>query len=167
MRKPQSIIIALIGAGVAGGAALNSFNRPPARSYASSSYRPAAARRSYQTDEYVSGLGYFHAPYRAFYPYRFNYYDPNRGYFHGGLWTPQPMQTLISSAMPADEWLQAQQQRSYASSGSSYHGSSFGRSWGSSSSSSGGGSSAGSHSSGSSGSHSSFGGFGSHGSSSS
>jgi hypothetical protein len=49
---------------------------------------------------YVSGLGYYHAPYHGWYDYPYNYYRPGWGYYHGGIYTPAPFTSDISSSRP-------------------------------------------------------------------
>src|SRR5215213_8761039 len=45
--------------------------------------------QTYTNNHYVSGRGYYHAPYFAWYPFPYNYYDPGRrSYYHGGNYTP-------------------------------------------------------------------------------
>lgn len=182
MRKPQNIVLGIVGAAVAGGAALTAFQNRPV-SYRSSYRPPGESRgaslsnasvtlpdREYQNDEYIPSVGYYHAPNHAFYPYRWNHHDATLGYYHGGVWTAAAVAASVLSSRPSADELsrvrqllarkrQEEQQRqqasssSYRSGGSSYHYSS--------------GSSFGRSTWGSSSSHTSFGGFGSHGSSSS
>lgn len=193
MRKPQNIILGIVGAAVAGGAVISGLSGP-SRVYRSSSPRPteswgtsfnAASQtlpdREYQNDEYIPSVGYYHAPNHAFYPYRWNYHDSARGYYHGGVWTAAALAASMLSSRPTPEELsrarealarqRQQQQQANSSSSSRSGGSSFhysgGSSYGRSSWSGGSSGSSGSSSHVSSGSHTSFGGFGSHGSSSS
>lgn len=44
------------------------------------------AGTSYPNNHYLPGVGYYHAPYRMWYPYPFNYYDAVHGWFRGGAW---------------------------------------------------------------------------------
>jgi hypothetical protein len=46
---------------------------------------------------YVSGLGYYHAPYHGWFEYPYNFYRPGFGYYHGGIYTPQPYVSDILS----------------------------------------------------------------------
>lgn len=60
--------------------------------------------RVYPNDYQVDKLGYYHAPYGAFYARRYNDYDPQRKlYFHGGLWTPLPHQSVVNLSEPGPE----------------------------------------------------------------
>ena len=49
---------------------------------------------------YVASHGYWHAPYHNWYPYPYNYFDPARGYFHGGQWSPAPHESTITASRP-------------------------------------------------------------------
>jgi hypothetical protein len=76
----------------------------------SSAISPAAV---YTNNYYVAGVGYYHAPFRAWYQYPYNHFDPlNRRYFHGGQWSTEPHYTItnISSPTPVAAQ-QAQAQR--------------------------------------------------------
>lgn len=57
----------------------------------------------YSNNEYVSGVGYYHAPYGGWYSRPFNTYLPGRGYFHGGDWWPSPYTGPISISSPRPE----------------------------------------------------------------
>ena len=49
---------------------------------------------------YWAGHGYYHAPYRRWYPYPYNYYRPGLGYYHGGIFTPEPEVSHIAVSRP-------------------------------------------------------------------
>lgn len=58
----------------------------------------------YTNDVLVPGAGYYHAPFRAFYPQPYNYYDPARKmYFYGGQWGPAPHQSIVNISTPTLE----------------------------------------------------------------
>jgi hypothetical protein len=63
---------------------------------------PIAADRIYNNNEYIPGVGYYHAPYRAWYPYPYNHHDPARGYFAGGLWQALPWAIALSQSRPSE-----------------------------------------------------------------
>lgn len=44
------------------------------------------AGTNYPNNHYLPGVEYYHAPYRMWYPYPFNYYDAAHGWFRGGSW---------------------------------------------------------------------------------
>ena len=57
----------------------------------------------YTNNYYLSGVGYYHAPFRQWYPLPYNHFDPQKQqYFYGGQWgaTPHRSITNISSPMP-------------------------------------------------------------------
>jgi hypothetical protein len=57
--------------------------------------------QTYTNNHYVAGRGYYHAPYRAWYPFPYNYRDPGRGYYHGGNYTAEPHVSSITQSRPA------------------------------------------------------------------
>jgi hypothetical protein len=59
-----------------------------------------AAGRNVTNDTYVSGLGYYHAPYHGWFEYPYNYYRNGFGYYHGGIYTPQPYVSDVLSSSP-------------------------------------------------------------------
>jgi hypothetical protein len=57
--------------------------------------------RSYTNNHYTAGRGYYHAPYRAWFPYPYNHFDATRGgYYHGGQYTPSPHLSSIAESRP-------------------------------------------------------------------
>jgi len=130
---------------------------------------PLSADETYPNNHHVPGVGYYHAPYHAWYPFPFNYHDPARGYYAGGLWQLAPLALALTRSQPSASAVaaavaaqRAREQQDQSLFGRSSGGSSFGSSrsgWSSGGSSSGGGS----YSGGSSGSSVTRGGFGSSG----
>jgi len=58
----------------------------------------------YVNDHYVPGAGYYHAPFRRFYPYPYNSYDPRlRMYYSGGQWGPAPFQSVVNISSPTED----------------------------------------------------------------
>jgi hypothetical protein len=49
---------------------------------------------------YAPGYGYWHAPYRGWYPYPYNFYRPGFGYFHGGNYSDEPEASPITRSFP-------------------------------------------------------------------
>jgi uncharacterized membrane protein YgcG len=43
-------------------------------------------RKEQQNNSYVPGLGYYQSIYHSWFPYPFNYYYPDWGYYYGGNW---------------------------------------------------------------------------------
>ncbi|MEO6569135.1 MAG: hypothetical protein ABIO94_10275 [Opitutaceae bacterium] len=58
----------------------------------------------YTNDIFLPGVGYYHAPFRAFYPQPYNFYDPARKmYFYGGQWGPVPHESIVNISSPTVE----------------------------------------------------------------
>jgi len=63
--------------------------------------RPAVtADNVYTNNHYVTGAGYYHAPYHGWYPHPYNHYIPGQGYYHGGAWTPEPATHTTAASKP-------------------------------------------------------------------
>lgn len=111
-RRSKQVALVLLGTmGVVGGVvAWDAWQRAGANPAASADNTaveqggppaaPVAADRTYSNNDYVPGAGYYHAPYHAWYPHPYNYYDPNRGYFAGGLWGTIPFLLAINQSQP-------------------------------------------------------------------
>jgi hypothetical protein len=55
----------------------------------------------YTNNHYVPGVGYYHAPYRAFYPRPYNDFDPQiQRYYYGGQWALAPEQSITNISSP-------------------------------------------------------------------
>jgi hypothetical protein len=54
----------------------------------------------YTNNHYVSGAGYYHAPYQGWYPHPYNHYIPGQGYYHGGSWTRNPAAHTTTASRP-------------------------------------------------------------------
>lgn len=142
MRRSQKVALVLLGtAGVVGVAAIwDGWNRRTETQSAVPAPAPVSVDREYANNEYVPGVGYYHAPYHAWFPQPYNYYDPNHGYFAGGLWQAVPWMLALSRSQPtgaavasalaaqkAQEAQQAQQRgRTSGFSSGGYYGSHFG-----------------------------------------
>ena len=98
MKRTKQLRLLLLGGGLAAGA--NSACSPSAPTG-----EPRVSVESYYTnDHYIAGVGYYHAPFRAFYPYRYNHFDPaTRRYFYGGEWGAAPFQSAINISTPTAE----------------------------------------------------------------
>lgn len=58
----------------------------------------------YTNDAHIPGAGYYHAPFRAFFPHRYNHFDTARGmYFFGGQWAPAPHRSIVNISAPTPE----------------------------------------------------------------
>ena len=61
----------------------------------------------YTNNHHVPGLGYYHAPFRAWYLLPYNHYDPGTSrYFYGGQWGPAPYESVVNISPPSAEALQ-------------------------------------------------------------
>jgi hypothetical protein len=63
-------------------------------------YPAYATGTNVTNNTYVSGLGYYHAPYHGWFEYPFNYFRPGYGYYHGGIYSAQPYVSDIFSSRP-------------------------------------------------------------------
>ena len=58
----------------------------------------------YANDTYIAGAGYYHAPFHAFYPRPYNFYDAGtHQYFYGGSWNAAPHRSVINVSAPTPE----------------------------------------------------------------
>ena len=58
----------------------------------------------YANDHYLPGAGYYHAPFRAWFPKPYNSYDATRQmYYFGGQWAGTPYQSITNLSSPTDE----------------------------------------------------------------
>lgn len=94
MKRSHSIRLVLIGSLSAG-----------AVTGCGPSVQPAVitAENVYTNNYYVAGVGYYHAPFRNWYPLPYNHYEAaGRRYYFGGQWAAAPHQsfTNISSPLP-------------------------------------------------------------------
>ncbi|HUR56868.1 MAG TPA: hypothetical protein VM029_04105 [Opitutaceae bacterium] len=64
---------------------------------------PVSAERTYTNNEYVPGVGYYHAPFFAWYPFPWNFHNPARGYFAGGQWHTTPFTSGVLSSQPTPQ----------------------------------------------------------------
>lgn len=93
MKRSRSIRLVLVGGLSAG--ALTSCNResPP--------IPIVSAANVYTNNYHVPGVGYYHAPFRAWYPTRYNEFNAQTGqYFYGGAWHPAPHESITNLSSP-------------------------------------------------------------------
>jgi len=99
MKRSPKLSLLLLG-GLCGGGLTGCLRNKELASYQS--------EQVFANDFQVQGLGYYHAPYRGWYPYRYNYQDPNtKLYYHGGLWTRTPNESPINLSSPTPQALSA------------------------------------------------------------
>lgn len=74
---------------------------------------PITTQNVYTNNFQVPGIGFYHAPFRAWYSLPYNHYDANtRRYFYGGQWGEQPHHSITNISAPLPEVAsQAQAQR--------------------------------------------------------
>ncbi|PTX95489.1 hypothetical protein [Opitutus sp. ER46] len=106
MRRSHQVALVLLGtAGVVGVAMVwDAARRQRTESTATASLppgEPVSADRTYSNNEFVPGVGYYHAPYHAWFPYPYNHHDPARGYFAGGAWQAVPWIAALTQSRPA------------------------------------------------------------------
>lgn len=62
---------------------------------------PLSAENVYTNNFYVPGVGYYHAPFRAWYSLPYNHFDPQtQRYFFGGQWSQTACQTITNISSP-------------------------------------------------------------------
>ncbi|MDP3070690.1 MAG: hypothetical protein Q8N18_10395 [Opitutaceae bacterium] len=63
-----------------------------------------SAEAYYANDHFIPGAGYYHAPFRGFFPLAYNHYDAARKmYFHGGQWSATPHRSIVNLSTPTPE----------------------------------------------------------------
>jgi hypothetical protein len=132
MRKPGAIILTLVGTAVAGGVGMSACSRrtgPDGTSHRTNAPPPAdqvILEKEYTNDSYIAGVGYYNAPYFGWFPYKYNFFDSTRGYFHGGNWTPQANAAVMASSKPTPAAIAlAREAYLKANPASNYRGSSY------------------------------------------
>ena len=60
-----------------------------------------SASTIYTNNHYVPGAGYYHAPFHAWYPFPYNAYSGNRGYYYGGTWNAYPHEHSVAASQPS------------------------------------------------------------------
>ena len=96
MKRSKSIRLVLIGS-VAAGAVTACGPGDPAKATLSSS-------AVYTNNFYVPGVGFYHAPFRAWYSLPYNHFDATtQRYFYGGQWGATPFQNITNISSPTPE----------------------------------------------------------------
>ncbi|MBI4624733.1 MAG: hypothetical protein HY736_16135 [Verrucomicrobia bacterium] len=74
---------------------------------------PRVTPENYYTNDYhLPGVGYYHAPFRAFFPQPYNHFDPaRRMYFYGGQWGVTPYRSIVNISAPTPEAAQRAETR--------------------------------------------------------
>ena len=98
MKRSQSIRLILIGG--LSTAALTGCTPKPSLS----------AENVYTNNFFVPGAGYYHAPFRNWYPLPYNHFDAQKSlYFYGGQWGAQPFESITNISSPTPEAVQVAQ----------------------------------------------------------
>ncbi len=97
MKRSQHIRLVLLG-GLSGAALASS---GPTANAQLSSQGYALHGNAFTNDHYLPHAGYYHAPYRAWFPHPYNHFDSQQQKFcHGGQWSPQPHQSFTNISEP-------------------------------------------------------------------
>jgi hypothetical protein len=65
---------------------------------------PITTDNVYANDYYVPGVGYYHAPFRAWYPLPYNHFDSSRQqYYCGGQWSAAPTESITNMSSPTEQ----------------------------------------------------------------
>lgn len=65
---------------------------------------PISAENVYTNNYYVPGVGYYHAPFRAWYSLPYNHFDPQtQRYFYGGQWGATPFENITNISSPTPQ----------------------------------------------------------------
>lgn len=94
MKKSRQIGLVLLG-----GASLGAL---PACAPAPTVKEPVVTADSvYANDHFIPGVGYYHAPFRAFYQRSYNEYDPRtKQFYYAGAWHAAPHRSVINVSSP-------------------------------------------------------------------
>ncbi len=94
MKRSKSIRLILIG-GLSAGALTGCSPSGPA---------PITPDNVYANNFYVPGVGYYHAPFRAWYPLAYDQYDGGRHeYYYGGQWSFTPFESITNVSSPTQQ----------------------------------------------------------------
>ncbi len=90
-RRSASVTFQVSAAAAIAGASLlmNGCDSEPAPAPPPSSpprHATVSSGKTYANNDYIEELGYYHAPYHAWFQHRYNEYDPVMGYYYNGRW---------------------------------------------------------------------------------
>jgi hypothetical protein len=96
-RKIRLVLLGSVSLGALAAAAGASAGEPPVN-----------PNNVYANDYFLPGVGHYHAPFRAFYPQPYNFYDPARKlFFAGGQWLPAPHRSIVNLSTPTSDAVRA------------------------------------------------------------
>ncbi len=62
---------------------------------------PLSTEAVYTNNFHIPGAGYYHAPFRAWYPFPYNHFDSQtQRYFYGGQWGTAPWRSITNLSNP-------------------------------------------------------------------
>ena len=65
---------------------------------------PLSSENVYTNNFYVPGVGYYHAPFRAWFSLPYNHFDPQtQRYFFGGQWSQTACQSITNISAPTEQ----------------------------------------------------------------
>ena len=89
MKRSKSVRLVLIGSVIAGCTPSNT---------------SITTTDVFTNNHYVPGVGYYHAPFHAWYALPYNHYDSlNSKYFYGGQWAASPYESIVNISSPTPE----------------------------------------------------------------
>lgn len=107
MKRSTQIKLILLGLGAAAAGGCGSREKREEPRITTESYYP--------NDHYIAGAGYYHAPFRAFFPQRYNQFDAERQqYYYGGTWADRPFASHINISTPMPEAVKAAESARHA-----------------------------------------------------
>lgn len=96
MKRSRSIRLVLLG-GVSAGTLVGCGPGTPA----------VSTQDVFTNDHQVRGAGYYHAPFRAWYAFPYNHFDPaTKRYYYGGQWGAAPHESAVNISTPSPEAVQ-------------------------------------------------------------
>ncbi|MFM8468925.1 MAG: hypothetical protein ACKODH_02980 [Limisphaerales bacterium] len=99
MKRSQHIRLVLLG-----GLSTAAFSVGESSGQIGSHGAYALQGNAFTNDHHLPYAGFYHAPYRGWFVHRYNHFDPDRKqYFHGGLWSDQPHQSITNISTPLPE----------------------------------------------------------------
>lgn len=110
-RRSQTIALALLGATGALGVGLMWQAWRDAAPEEGAAEPTVTADREYSNNEYLPGVGYYHAPFHRWFPFPLNHHDPALGYYAGGAWQTTPLAAGLVRSRPEPDAARAAQQK--------------------------------------------------------
>ncbi len=98
MKRSRSIRLVLLG-GLSAGALAGCV--PPSGHPSSISSSEISSSAVFTNNHHVPGVGYYHAPFRAWFSLPYNYYEPRSSqYYYGGQWGATPHESVVNLSSP-------------------------------------------------------------------